>query len=239
MHYGSYAGLFSILCKCLLKKTSFWLIDGSESDQSAFENRFKRRHVEDKELLLIYRLVEISLISVTGKNHQTKIWIPHLDDRRHCTASCGIRTKWPSGRRTPLYVSNGWNSFCWFWLIRATSLDVLEVCLFYRCGCARTDASNVRFCNSNSRFNALTDEFYWKSRECDGVKDCVNGIDESNCRGGTRAPPTTTRRTTTTRYGILIFGTKIFYGSNNISSQFFKTNHHYSPYHYHQAHYYN
>jgi len=95
----------------------------------------------------------------------------------------------------------GWVSFSWFWSIRATSLDVLEVCLFYRCGCARTDASNVRFCNSNSRFNALTDEFYWKSRECDGVKDCANGIDESNCRGGTRAPPTTTRRTTTTRYG--------------------------------------
>ena len=99
-----------------------------------------------------------------------------------------------------------WGSFWWFWSTRATSLDVLEVCLFYRCGCARTDASNVRFCNSNSRFNALTDEFYWKSRECDGVKDCANGLDESNCRGGTRAPPTTTRRTTTTRYDSINFG---------------------------------
>ena len=87
-------------------------------------------------------------------------------------------------------------------------MDILQILgsisVSCQCGCARTDASNVRFCNSNSRFNALTDEFYWKSRECDGVKDCANGIDESNCRGGTRAPPTTTRRTTTTRYGITL-----------------------------------
>ena len=29
------------------------------------------------------------------------------DGRRLYAAPCGIRTKWPSGRRTPLYENNG------------------------------------------------------------------------------------------------------------------------------------
>lgn len=80
---------------------------------------------------------------------------------------------------------------------RASSLDILEVCLFYNCGCASPNAGNVRFCNSNTNFNVMTDEFYWTTRACDGVNDCANGQDENNCNGGrTTARPTTPRLTT-------------------------------------------
>ena len=90
---------------------------------------------------------------------------------------------------------------------RASSLDILEVCLFYNCGCARPNAGNVRFCESNTQFNVMTDEFYWTSRACDGVNDCKNGQDEINCNSGrtvrTTARPITARpittRPTTTR----------------------------------------
>ena len=80
---------------------------------------------------------------------------------------------------------------------RASSLDILEVCLFYNCGCATPNAGNVRFCNSNTNFNVMTDEFYWTARACDGVNDCANGQDEVNCSGGrTTARPTTPLPTT-------------------------------------------
>ena len=80
---------------------------------------------------------------------------------------------------------------------RASSLDILEVCLFYNCGCSTPNAQNVRFCNSNTNFNVMKDEFYWTSRACDGINDCANGQDEVNCSGArTTARPTTPRLTT-------------------------------------------
>ena len=41
---------------------------------------------------------------------------------------------------------------------RATSLDILEVCIFYNCACSKPNAGNVRFCNSDTNFNVMKDE---------------------------------------------------------------------------------
>ena len=93
--------------------------------------------------------------------------------------------------------------------VRASSLDILEICILYDCQCAKPGRNDVMSCTGSKNFNPRTHEFYWTSRRCDNVRDCERGQDEKDCGNPTIRPPirptirpttkpTTTRTTTTT-----------------------------------------
>jgi len=64
---------------------------------------------------------------------------------------------------------------------RVSSLDILEICMAYQCGCKNADG--VSFCEAKGT-NPLRDSFYWNVRKCDGINDCENGADEAGCASG-------------------------------------------------------
>jgi len=96
-------------------------------------------------------------------------------------------------RNRPVIIDRATNQPVKAQRVRISSLDILEICTAYNCGCK--NANGISFCESRGT-NPMREEFYWNTRKCDGITDCKNGADETNCNGNPATTPSTGRPTT-------------------------------------------